>query len=100
LRHSSAPALSPIPVGPPAIPSPSNLHDIATHPRLWRYIPADLWPKWQDTCRPFLQDFRKASQSSNNAARSDALIAILMLPQKALIRSRGGKGRATRSLAS
>jgi len=56
--------------------------------------------EWQDTCRPFFQDYRKACQSFNMALRSDALLALLKLPQKALIRSRGGRGRAVRSLAS
>ena len=49
---------------------------------------------------PFFQEYLKASQSFNVVARSAALINLLKLPQRALIRSRGGHGKALRNLAS
>ena len=47
-QSASAPDLSSVhDVSSPSrrVTSTSTLQDIASHPRLWRYVPADLWPK-------------------------------------------------------
>ena len=102
----------PAPSSPPStgpilpVPSPSLSHDplrqlidLLPHFRLWRRLPFDLWPRWQEICRPALQEYCLAK--SNPGKRSDAIASLLRHPQRALIRSRGGaSNRGRRALKS
>ena len=77
-----------------------SLSDIAVHPRLWRRIPRDHWPAFQQACRPFFRAYAAASTSGEVSSMFSALLALMKLPSTSLIRSRGGKKkrRAIRSL--
>src|SRR5262249_54665764 len=67
----------------------------------WRSLPHELWPKWRDTCRPLLANYTQASRDPEaEKQRYTSLVDILLLPQRVLIRSRGGmKRRGLRSLS-
>ena len=66
--------------------------------RLWGFVPQFLWPRWRDSCRPFFLEFCRAS-SRGPSATLDALSAILHLPGRFLLRSRGGE-RGVQALRS
>jgi len=98
-----APSL-PSPISPNLLaPSPSppqdslrQLTDLLPHFRLWRRLHPDLWPRWQEICRPALQEYCLAK--FNPGKRSDALALLLRHPQRALIRSREARTIAVSGL--
>ena len=77
-----------------------DISEIAIHPRLWRSMPVDLWPSWQDACRPFFRAYHAASTSGSLNSMFGALLALMKLPASSLLRTRGGrkKRRGIRSL--
>ncbi len=76
------------PDNPDALPSPAAL---ASHPRLWKALPEANWPRWQALCRHLFTAYATASRSDNLRARIQALTRIMLAPQHALYRGRGGK---------
>ena len=60
----------------------------------------DLWPSWQNACRPFFRAYATASASGDLGAMFSTLLALFKLPASCLLRSRGGKiqRRGIRSL--
>ena len=63
-------------------------------------MPVDLWPSWQDACRPFFRAYHAASTSGSLNTMFGALLALIKLPASSLLRTRGGrkKRRGIRSL--
>jgi len=107
-RHPVSPNLSPIPLSPPEIKrslSPTldlkqpeidsqdvvaprfSLSEIAVHPRLWRRIPRDHWPAFQQACRPFFRAYAAASTSGEVSSMFSALLALMKLPSTSLRRA-------------
>ena len=63
-------------------------------------MPVDLWPSWQQACRPFFRAYAVASASGELSSMFSALLALMKLPASSLLRSRGGrkKRRGIRAL--
>ena len=89
---------------PPPSPPASRFHfpsaaELASHPRLYTFLPRSAHAKWQALARPFFLRYIAASRSGDPDLRDRALLDILMLPQRSLVRRRGGsKGRYVRQL--
>ena len=93
--HQPAPAAMP-PTGHPVAPPPEDdldapqlpsLPALATHSRLWRYLPSDVWPRFRDLCRPSLLADLRSSLDGDAYPRAQALVRFLRIPQLALVRS-------------
>jgi microcompartment protein CcmK/EutM len=63
-------------------------------------MPVELWPSWQQACRPFFRAYAAASGSAEANSMFQALLALVKIPASSLLRARGGhkKRRAIRSL--
>lgn len=76
-----------------------TLEQLASHPRLWRRVPAQLAPRWIALVRPLLLAYERASIGSDTEGMLLALSELLFLPQLALVRvKRSGERRAQRAL--
>ena len=71
------------------LPSPESL---ATHHRLWRDLPKSTWPRWRNHLQTYsLWAYATASRREDHTARTQSLVKLMMLPQVALVRARGGR---------
>ena len=78
------------------IPLPETL---ASHPRLYSYLPHSAHTKWCAVARPAFAEYLTASRSGDPHALDLAMSRLLFLPQRALVKKRGGtKGRYRRQL--
>ena len=77
-------------IPPPSTLSPS-VRGLTNHLRLWRHLPGDLWPRWKEVCALAFREYTVASRSNNSPNRLASLIRIVELPQRTLIRRRGGQ---------
>jgi hypothetical protein len=73
---------------PVAGPLPS-VADIAAHGQLYDFVSFTNVPQWVGTCNLVFNQYRIASQDGNCEAQTQALVDLLMLPQRVLPRRRG-----------
>ena len=77
-------------------PARLSLADIAEHPRLWWFCPADVEDHWIAAAA---SRFRRLLDSADNVRdRGLAVDAILALPAQCFVRTRGGRRRTASAL--
>ena len=80
-------------VQPPAAPAQPDTQlptvaDIASHRPLYDTLSYALQPLWRDICEPAFERYRQASTAKDAEAMAAALVSILQLPAKHLIKQR------------
>jgi hypothetical protein len=90
-------AKSPFPVAS-SLPS---VADIAAHEQLYDFVSFTNVPQWVGICGQVFNQYRAASQDGNRQAQTQALVDILMLPQRVLTKTaRGGTNHKGRIIAT
>ena len=75
-----------------------SVSDIAEHGRLWNYILPGCEDYWLAAARPRFKAFADAHHANNARDRGIAIDRILALPATSLVRKRGGRRRAARTI--
>ena len=80
-------------VQPPAAPAQPDTQlptvaDIASHLPLYDTLSYALQPLWRDICEPAFERYRQASTAKDAEAMAAALVSILQLPAKHLVKQR------------
>lgn len=85
---------------PIAGPLPS-VADIAAHGQLYDFVSFTNVPQWVGICSLVFNQYRIASQDADRAAQTQALVDLLMLPQRVLTKTkRGGASHRGRLIAT
>jgi hypothetical protein len=83
-----------------ADPLPS-VADIAAHGQLYDFVSFTNVPQWVGICNLVFNQYRIASQDGNREAQTQALVDLLMLPQRVLTKTkRGGASHHGRLIAT
>ena len=80
-------------IQPPAAPAQPDTQlptvaDIASHRPLYDTLSYALQPLWRDICESAFERYRQASTAKNAEAMAAALVSILQLPAKHLVKQR------------
>ena len=88
IHASAAEAEAPSDQAPPVVAHLPAVADIASHRLLYTAVPYALHPLWIDRCKPEFESYRRAFVTEDVDDKAAALIRILQLPGKYLVKQR------------